>query len=223
LEVFEVDYSELYPYGSRHKWIQTTHLTGVPEQTAICCPECGQCAIFDEPFVFYTQIKWSASFPHVTATETVKQGEVRIWKVSPGGGYRLEEPAPELQGQPQHQWEHWLVIEKYPTFFHWQLPGNGIYDTYKRGVVKCRHCHFVGKHDLNWPCDAYYRWDIRGTLLWAWSEEHARQLLQFIGGVNRNPEKAAGWMYQLPKQVLTAKVRPLIIKAITQGLAKNSC
>ena len=192
-----------------------TYLHDAPEQIIIRCPKCSECATFDEPFLFCKFY-----------TEAATSDEILTLKMLPDGRFESGEIAPDLQGHPQHPWNGWIVVEKYPRFFHWKLPANGVYDTYNYGLVKCRECCFVGKHKLDWPEDACYRWNIRGTLLWAWSREHAWQLLKFIGGVDRNPQKAAGWMIQmqqLPKQVLTAKVRPLVVKAISQTLAKNSC
>ncbi len=217
-------YQETYPPGTRHKHIYTTYLADSPEYISIRCPVCAFCAVFEEPFLFQRTHIYREGFPYDASPEAIKAlkfGDTVTLQMHPTGYFRLKHPAPDVQDCPQHLWHGWTVVEKYPYLYHWKQPDeNELYDTYKQGVVKCRRCHFVGKHELKWPADAYYQWDIRGALLWAWSEEHTWQLLQFIGGVNRNPDQAAGWMYRLPKQVLTAKVRPLIVKLLLASLVQ---
>jgi hypothetical protein len=90
------------------------------------------------------------------------------------------------------------------------------------GVVHCPRCHLAASHHLNWPQDAFFQWIIRGHLLWAWSEEHARVLLAFLGGNDRDATKYPLYtqsLLNLPKQLITRKVRPLIVTRITQTLA----
>jgi hypothetical protein len=90
-----------------------------------------------------------------------------------------------------------------------------------KGVVKCEHCHLVDAHDLAWPEDAYYQWEIRGHTLWAWSFEHAVVLRDYIGSDDRDAAKYRGYGYDLrrvPKEFLTAKVRAEAVKRISQSL-----
>jgi hypothetical protein len=62
---------------------------------------------------------------------------------------------------------------------------------------------------------------IRGYTLWAWSAEHSQVLLDFLGGTERDPAMYASYarsLLHLPKAVITAKVRPFIVKRIAETL-----
>lgn len=127
---------------------------------------------------------------------------------------------PEAKGCPVHVWRGWYVVEKYPSVFPWQAPAKGSFHT-EKGVVRCAACHFVGQHKVEWPQDAYFRWNVRGHILWAWSEEHARVLLAYLGGTERDPAKFPAYTYYLrrmPKAFITAKVRERIVKQIRASL-----
>jgi hypothetical protein len=182
--------------------MSTLSWTGWPEQFDIRCPKCGGRAVFDEPFSFLS----------------------------------CKEGVPENEPRPVHRWGGWLVVEKYPSVLSWTAPrgshqslifpkakeGSGYYVVRKKGVVKCSACHHVGVHELNWPEDAFFRWEIRGDTLWAWSAEHARVLLEYIGSEERDATKFPAYLRQLrrlPKQFLSAKVRDLVVKNISDTLA----
>ena len=174
--------------------------TGWPEQFDICCPRCDKCALFDEPFAFYRK------------GDAIAAGE-----------------------HPIHRWGPSQVVERYPSVISWVSPegrywglsfhsapeGSGNYAVLKRGVVRCSRCHLVAVHELSWPRDAYWQWDIRGYILWAWSAAHARALREFLGSAERDaaafPEFARS-LRRLPKEVLSAKVRALIVKRISRSL-----
>jgi hypothetical protein len=129
---------------------------------------------------------------------------------------------PEAEVRPTHQWGQRLVIEKYPSVLKWLPPYEKWYEGWpKTGVVKCTNCHLVAAHELTWPDEAYYQWDIRGYRLWAWSQKHARILLAFLGNMERDPERFPGYqlmLRKLPKEVTSAKVRDLIVKEISRTL-----
>lgn len=132
---------------------------------------------------------------------------------------------PVARGQPPdeerslHRWGGWLVAERYPSVKPWDGSVDGISES--DGVVKCSICHFVGEHRLRWPQDAYYRWAIRGNVLWAFNLEHARVLAEFLGGkerdVTRFPQYARHLM-KLPGEVISAKVRDEVVKEINATL-----
>jgi hypothetical protein len=131
------------------------------------------------------------------------------------------------------------VIEKYPSVIGWTpprgteqalsfpvaAPDSGHYPLRRRGVVKCSYCALVKAHELSWPADAYFRWEIRGVILWAWSAEHARVLLEFISGRERDPSQFpphAGWPLRHSRQVLTAKARQIVARRIQRTLDEGS-
>jgi len=143
-----------------------------------------------------------------------------------------EQPANELR--PTHRWGGWYVVEKYPSVLAWTPPKQSHQALYRwpgwdswgtsgvRGVVKCEHCHLIAAHDLSWPEDAYYRWEIRGHTLWAWSAEHAVALRDYLASEDR--DRAAygefeGTLRRLPKDFLTAKVRDEAVKRISRSFA----
>jgi hypothetical protein len=181
--------------------VSTPIWTGWPEQFDVRCPQCGGHAVFDEPFLFYAR----------------------------------RDQVPESEHRPFHQWGGWFVIEKYPSLMPWIAPrgsgqslaftkpreGSGYYAMHHRGVIRCGACHQANVHELKWPDDAFYQWEIRGEILWAWSTEHARVLLAYIGGQQRDPAKFPAYSRQLrrlPKKFLSAKMRELIVKRISSVL-----
>lgn len=129
------------------------------------------------------------------------------------------------KGQPPdevrilHRWGGWLVAEKYPSVKRWSGATEGISES--DGVIKCGECHFVGEHRLRWPLDAYYQWEIRGNTLWAFNAEHARVLVEFLGGkerdVTRFPQYARSLM-EVPGVFLSSKLRDDIARAIEATL-----
>lgn len=174
---------------------------GWPVSFNVRCPSCGGRATFDEPFAFLSGSKKDVA----------------------------------SEGLQAHRWGGWLVVEKYPSLLPWKAPHgshqiivfsepnppNGEYVYHQTGVIRCEECFRLGVHKLNWPDDAYYRWDIRGHVLWAWSAEHAHALLSYIDSRNR---EVGGGPYarnllRLPKEFLDAKVRERIVKLIRGTLS----
>lgn len=86
------------------------------------------------------------------------------------------------------------------------------------GSLDCMHCHHhVGVHTVTWPNDAFYRCNVRGHDLWAWSEEHARAIRAFIAGTTRATKSPM--LLHLPKFFLLAKQRDATVKALDRLLA----
>lgn len=161
------------------------------------CPRCGKRAVFEQPFDFLG-----------------------------------EQPRDELR--PTHQWGGWYVVEKYPQVLAWtpprtseqvlyRWPGLDSFGTSRvRGVVKCEECHLIAAHELAWPEDAFYRWDIRGHTLWAWSAEHAVAIRNYLASDHRDPASHSefeGALRHLPKELLTAKVRDAAVERISRSLS----
>ncbi len=94
----------------------------------------------------------------------------------------------------------------------------------RQGTIRCPACGREAAHRLTWPDDAYFQWPIRGSLLWAWSADHARVLLAYLGSLQRDPTQFPGYevsLEQLPKAVITAKARAQVVKQIALTLAKE--
>jgi hypothetical protein len=134
--------------------------------------------------------------------------------------YSAKSIPPDLMANA-HSWGEKLVVEKYPSVMKWVKPARGQGYTHRRGVVRCIDCHHLGAHDISWPDDAYYKWDIRGHNLWACNREHAQVLLEFLGSKDRDETRLPAYeksLRKLPTEFITAKVRDDIVKAITRTL-----
>jgi len=126
-----------------------------------------------------------------------------------------------------------MVVELFPSVYRWKAPktssqylrGGGAegggYPVLHQGMAQCSGCHTNGKHTLNWANDAYWSWDIRGAVLWAWDTDHARRILDYIGRINRF-RPASYDLRHIPKEFLTAKVRELVVKRISASFAAIS-
>ena len=165
---------------------------GFPSLVDVRCPRCGGRALFDT---------------HLFDFYPERKGK------------------PPASDRPVHRWNDCHVIERYPMLVPWTPPPpRGAAERYnpKRGVIKCTSCHLVVAHQVNWPDDAYYRWDVRGITLWAWSEEHARALLGFIESAERDPMAWPGpyrlSLRNLPRQVVLAKSCSTLAKLIRRTL-----
>ncbi|SFQ07071.1 hypothetical protein SAMN03084138_03957 [Enterovibrio norvegicus DSM 15893] len=160
----------------------------------IKCPDCGELAKFEEPFKFLSSRK-------------IHPDETR----------------------PIHRWGSWRVLERFPSKISWKPPsssrqflrsggdsGDAGYPLLTNGLVLCSHCHSNRKHKLNWPIDAYWQWEIRGKLLWAWDKEHAEAILNYIKQTSR-PTRHSYCLRYIPSHFLSAKVRELVVQRIERS------
>lgn len=173
------------------------------------CPRCEGRAIFDEPFEFIAGSRLAAA----------------------------EREALEREGL--HRWGGWYVREKYPSVLRWSAPkGSGTslwtgpdqeadrggYRLAHIGVVKCLACHFVGRHELRWPADAYFRWEHRGERLWAETAADARMLLHYIESADRDPDRYpdgyGATLRKLPAALRSAKSRAAVAARIRRTLGE---
>jgi len=155
----------------------------------IKCPNCRGLAKFEEPFEFLTK----------------------------------NDKRPE-DGRPMHQWGGWTVLERFPSQVSWHPPSTsqqylrtgvdniqGGYPVLTNGLVQCPHCHSNTKHNLDWPMDSYWQWEIRGELLWAWDKNHAEKILKFIKATIRPSRRTPNLKY-IPSHFLSSNVRDLVVK-----------
>ncbi|MAE96009.1 MAG: hypothetical protein CL910_15230 [Deltaproteobacteria bacterium] len=166
------------------------------EVLEIRCPGCEGRATCDEPFLFLN-----------------------------------EAPGPEEQ-RPTHRWGGWTVVEKFPSLVPWQAPrgsgqflesgGSGESFGYRlgsKGVVHCARCVTPRIHELSWPGDAYWKWQIRGETLWARNRAHARKILDFVRAEHR-PRRVSLVLRHIPSSFLAAKVRDEVVKKMSASLGK---
>lgn len=165
------------------------------EPIDIKCPDCGGLAKFEEPFEFLSK----------------------------------NEVCPE-ETRLTHQWGGWNVLERFPSQVNWKAPsgssqylrgggdtGNGGYPLLTNGLVQCSGCHSNRKHKLNWPCDAYWQWEIRSELLWAWDKRHAQIILNFVRETSR-PSRHSYSLKYIPSYFLSAKVRDLVVQKMEHSV-----
>lgn len=152
-----------------------------------------------------------------------------------GGRARWEEPF-ELTGMRDEinasapgattrSWGPWRVREKFPSVVRWRAPRKGVgWAHYAQGVVRCSACHMVAEHRLRWPADAYFRWNVRGTVLWAWHAEHARVLHDHVAAKVRDPfrypQPYPRSLQRLPADVLAGRSRERVARKIAATLAE---
>lgn len=161
----------------------------------INCPDCGGLAEFEEPFEF------------------LSKGDVHHDEM-----------------KPAHQWGGWTVLERFPSQLPWKAPSGsdqylrgggdsskGGYPVLTNGLVQCSHYHSNRKHKLNWPIDAYWQWEIRGELLWAWDKMHAKIVLDFVRNTARPSRHSPRLMY-IPSHFLSAKVREQVVQKMERSL-----
>ena len=130
------------------------------------------------------------------------------------------------EARPTHQWGSWTVVERFPSQVSWKAPTGSSqylrsggdpdkegYPLHTNGLVQCTHCHSNKKHKLNWPNDAYWQWEIRGKLLWAWHSRHAHNILEFVRKTDR-PSRYNPDLTYVPSHFLSAKIRDLVVKKI---------
>ncbi len=146
--------------------------------------------------------------------------------MTPFAFYSQKQGPPADVQSPTHNWGSYLVVELYPAIMPWSPPSRGAGYTHSAGVVLCPVCHLAASHKLDWPEDAFYRWDIRGNTLWACSAEHARAILAFLSSAERNENLFGPYarsLRKLPSEFLSAKVRERIAKAIRRSLPDTDC
>ena len=171
-----------------------------PEEFEIRRPRCKGLAKVDTPFAFFSAPKGHL-FQHPLVSRARDWCPVQLSKGSvirgPGGGHGswadkpegITEDVPDPEASTSHRWGHWMVHEKYPSIVQWTPPRStsDYYDMCKEAVIKYTKCHLVATHGVVWPGDAYFRWNIRSELLWAWSADHARAILELVSGAGPIP------------------------------------
>jgi hypothetical protein len=81
----------------------------------------------------------------------------------------------------------------------------------------CPSCGFNARRFINWPNDAYWKCDIKGKTLWAWSLEHTNVLLNYIQSQHRNNRGYPGYcaaLLHLPTHFELAKNRKVVVKSL---------
>jgi hypothetical protein len=165
----------------------------------IRCRRCGGRGLFEEPFEFYPE----------------RHGKPRV-RLPEGGSQEID-----LTGRVTHRWGGWIVVERFSSVLSWSTPQPGTGGGAWTGVVRCTGCHAVYVHDLEWPADAYYQWNVRGVTFWAWSTEHTSILLEFLASTDRDASRFGLYrrsLDKLPQAVIAAKNRDLVVRHLRRAL-----
>ena len=125
------------------------------------------------------------------------------------------EPTGEARSGPS--WAGRRVIEKFPAEFPWTPPRDG-YQRMKQGMAACPACGLRRRHALDWPQDAFWRWDVRGRALWAADRAHALEILEYVRSAQR-PARRSPDLKRIPSFFLTAKNRDLVVSRIEKSLS----
>ncbi len=92
------------------------------------------------------------------------------------------------------------------------------------GSSTCLSCGYSGSHLVSWPESAYFKTDVRGHMLWAWSAETVHVLIQFLGAKLRREKDYQGhlsFLLHLPTEFKKAHVREEAVLKL-QRLLSNS-
>jgi hypothetical protein len=91
------------------------------------------------------------------------------------------------------------------------------------GAVSCAACGLKGKHDLDWPNDALFQIEYRGSVLWAFNRESACELLAFIESEDRtrNNFTYSNFLMKVPTVFLARKAREAVVKRLTKVLSNG--
>ncbi len=179
-----------------------------PDEATIRCPRCGQRATFRHAFSLVQRRDWT-------------WWESRLWPSSRMGDWSGRNRW--RSGQPPPTWKGEIIIEHDPELFEWRPPSDG-HRRSDDGIVRCERCIGRIAHRLLWPEDAWYRFEVRRGLLWAWSRPHAVAMRDFIASHERKPG-AHGYGFilflsHIPGKFLQAKERDAIVATIDSGLRR---
>ena len=178
-----------------------------PYEAVVRCDRCGGRAVFRHAFALISQKQWG-------------YWEPRLWPCARATDW--EGQARWSPGDPPPSWPGYVVIEQDAELHRWTKPAAG-YRADDRGVIQCDGCVGRRTHVLRWPADAFYRFELRQGLLWAWSRAGAQALIDLVASEERDPA-AHGvdhflFLRHVPTVFLGAKDREEIVKRLTRGLA----
>ena len=85
-----------------------------------------------------------------------------------------------------------------------------------RGSVSCGSCHLRRKHELRWPEDAYFQIDYKSDVLWAFNDESASELRDFIASTDRKRDgyRWESFLMKIPTKFLRHGARDTIVKRL---------
>ena len=92
--------------------------------------------------------------------------------------------------------------------------------------VSCLKCGYQSNSTyIKWPEDAYWAFDVKGKVLWAWSIEHALAMRDYLASTDRREEEFGVYraaLMHLPKHFKLSKNRAVAVKSINNVVAKHT-
>ena len=90
--------------------------------------------------------------------------------------------------------------------------------------VSCLKCGYQSDStNIHWADDAYWRFDVRGKVLWAWSKEHALTIRDYLASTDRREDEFGIYrisLLHLPKHFKLSKHRTAAVKSINNVIAQ---
>jgi len=94
--------------------------------------------------------------------------------------------------------------------------------------ISCLKCGFQNDRLISWPENAYWKFNVKGKVLWAWSKDHAETIAAFLNSTQRKPFNHAGSgfnhitsLYHIPTHFKLAKNRAIAVKQIERKLNES--
>ena len=89
------------------------------------------------------------------------------------------------------------------------------------GTVVCSNCGLRRRHRLEWPKDAWFQFDYRSTVLWAFNRESALELRDFIASDQRDRSKYRweSFLSHVPKEFLARGARADVVELLDRLLS----
>ncbi|WP_404418310.1 hypothetical protein [Marinospirillum sp.] len=185
----------------------------MPHFVDVCCPSCGSKAIFE--FAEISKIHLKSDVPYFQESEIFD--------------YEL------FQDSCGHKWHgavfyaglHGGSVESIKDLPVGYTPENWAHSRYLMrnhgldiGSVNCSSCGLAQKHNLDWPADAYFTIQYKGQELWAFNQESAIDLRDFIDGVDRNVDafKWRNFLLHIPSLFKNRGAREYVVKHLNRLL-----
>lgn len=178
-----------------------------PYIATIRCPTCDGPAEFRKAFALISKRHWD-------------WWKARLWPCARITHWDGVEHWTPQDAPVDATWRSWVIIEQDPRLFAWKKPARA-FSADDNGIVACPACIARRAHTLSWPTEAFYRFELRQGVLWAWSRSTAEAALAFIESKERDATAHGHFLFlrHIPKVFLKAKDRDAIAKRMRRSLS----
>lgn len=183
----------------------------MPHKIDVKCPNCQRKAIFEFAEIVKIKLKKDIEF--------FEKSKVFDYKIFSNSGQKWHaaifyaglqgsstEAIHELpEGYSATDWDHSEYLVRTHT---------------NKGSIRCGHCFLNQKHILDWPKEAYFLVAYRGKELWAFNQETAQILRDYIKAELRDlkNQKWRAFLMKVPTEFLKKNARDSIIKSLDKLL-----